>query len=629
MVTQKTAFILQASRLFLLAALASAPAATHGTPAPSANPQSAIRNPQSNAGSAGAYLSPTRMAVHPVTKEIFVLLSTAASLAKVDPVTEKVTAVHSLGFTPSDLCFASADDTLRLYVTESAPDGKVHILSPASGKNLGSIPVGSHPNAIAINKQGTRAYVANRFSNDLSIIDLETRREIARLPVLREPKSLALSPDEKLLAAGNHLPLQSSLDAPVSARVTLVDTENNTILAHIPLADGSQSIEDVRFSKNGDTLFVSHILSRYFLPTTQVERGWMNTNAVSLVNIPARKYHTTLLLDDIYLGAANPCGMALSSDGDKLFVAASGVHELIAISLPPVLSRIKQQPRPEELASNLTFLAADKTRIPMLGKGARHVVMQDNKLYVSDYFSGGLTVLDAHAPANKRFIKLGDEPAPDKIRKGEMHFADASLCFQKWQSCVSCHPGARADGLNWDLLNDGIGNPKNTKSMLFAHVTPPAMITGIRPDAETAVRSGIRHIQFSIRPEEDAVCIDEYLKSLRPVPSPYLVDGKLSERAQQGKKLFTQAKCDVCHSGEYFTDLKKHDVGTGIEECASVPFDTPTLREIWRTAPYLYNGSAVTMKEVLTTFNKNDKHGRTSKLTEQEIEALAEYILSL
>jgi cytochrome c peroxidase len=60
-----------------------------------------------------------------------------------------------------------------------------------------------------------------------------------------------------------------------------------------------------------------------------------------------------------------------------------------------------------------------------------------------------------------------------------------------------------------------------------------------------------------------------------------------------------------------------------------VPFDTPTLKEIWRTAPYLYNGSAVTMKEVLTKFNKNDKHGKTSQMSEQEIEALAEYVLSL
>jgi YVTN family beta-propeller protein len=575
------------------------------------------------------YLSPTRMAVHPVTKEVYVLLSTAGSLAKVDPVTEKVTGVYSLGFAPSDLCFSAVGNTLYLYVSEFSDNGKIHILSPENCKKLASVDAGKYPSAIRVNKQGTRAYVANRFSNDLSIIDLVKRKEIKRLQMVREPKSLALSPDEKLLAVGNYLPFQSALETPVSARVTLVDTERELVLEHIPLSDGTQSIEDVCFSKNGELLFVTHLLSRYFFPTTQLERGWMNTNAVSLMNVAAKKYHATMLLDDVYLGAANPCGMTLSADGDKLFVTASGTHELMAILLPPALEKMKQHPHPAELANNLSFLSDDKIRIPLLGKGARYVVMQDNKLFVSDYFSGGLTVVDANSPADRRFIKLGNEPEPDMVRKGELYFADAAFCFQKWQSCISCHPDVRADGLNWDLMNDGIGNPKNTKSMLYAHVTPPCMITGIRANAEIAVRAGIRHIQFTERPEEDAACIDEYLKSLRPVPSPYLINGKLSPKAKQGETLFKQAGCHSCHNGAYLTDGKKYDVGTGIDEYTDVPFDTPTLKEVWRTAPYLYNGSAVTMKEVLTKFNKNDKHGITSKMTEKEIEALEQYILSL
>ena len=133
---------------------------------------------------------------------------------------------------------------------------------------------------------------------------------------------------------------------------------------------------------------------------------------------------------------------------------------------------------------------------------------------------------------------MGPEPKLTVARRGEMLFHDADLCFQHWQSCASCHPDARTDGLNWDLLNDGLGNPKNNKSMLLAHKTPPSMWEGVRPNAEDAVRSGIRSIQFSVRPEEDAVAIDEYLKLLTPVPSPHLVGGKLSASAQRGKALF-------------------------------------------------------------------------------------------
>jgi hypothetical protein len=60
---------------------------------------------------------------------------------------------------------------------------------------------------------------------------------------------------------------------------------------------------------------------------------------------------------------------------------------------------------------------------------------------------------------------------------------------------VSCHPDGRSDRLNWDLLNDGVGNPKNTNSMLLAHQTPPAMSEGVRLTAEAAVRSGYATIR--------------------------------------------------------------------------------------------------------------------------------------
>ena len=83
------------------------------------------------------------------------------------------------------------------------------------------------------------------------------------------------------------------------------------------------------------------------------------------------------------------------------------------------------------------------------------------------------------------------------------------ICFQGWESCASCHPGGgRVDGLNWDLPNDGIGNPKNTKSLLLAHSTPPAMTLGVRSNAEAAVRAGIRHILFTVQPEEIPTAIE-------------------------------------------------------------------------------------------------------------------------
>ena len=206
--------------------------------------------------------------------------------------------------------------------------------------------------------------------------------------------------------------------------------------------------------------------------------------------------------------------------------------------------------------------------------------------------------------------------------------SDAKFCFQQWQSCASCHPDARSDGLNWDLLNDGIGTPRQTKSLLLTHRTPPVMITGVRKNAETAVRTGMEFIQFAVRPEEDIRAIDEYLKGLPRVPSPYLIGGKLSDAAARGQKVFEKAGCADCHGGQYLTDQKPHAVGTFLSSEEPRPLDTPALIEVWRTAPYLMDGRAAGMMDVLTVGNKGDRHGTTSGLTAQELKDLQDFVLS-
>lgn len=572
------------------------------------------------------YLSPTHMAVDTQEGKGYVVLSTASALSQIDLDSEQVLNTIPLDFEPSDVCVSP--DGKSLYITENKADGKLFIYATNTLKKKGNVSVGAYPFAVCVNAEGTKGWVANRFSNDLSVIDLNKKKEIARIPMVREPKSLALSPDGKILAVGNYLPSQASTDQTVSSVVTLVDTKTNHVIANVPLQDGSQSVEDVCFSKDGKVLFVSHLLSRYQYPTTQLERGWMNTNAVSIINVAKRKADRTFLLDDMYQGAANPCGLALSEDGEELYVALSGSHDLMIVSIMPILRDLMESDFLDP-SNNLTYMNSYKKRVNLNAKGPRYIMVNDGKLFISDYFSGGLSVTDCKHPEKVRFVKLGEEPEMDDIRKGEMIFADGSLCFQKWQSCVSCHPGARADGLNWDQMNDGMGNPKNTKSMLYAHMTPPAMITGVRADAETAVRAGIKHILFAQFPETDNKCVDKYLSSIKELPSPYLEKGELSKSAQNGKKLFQQAGCADCHKGDYLTDGNKYNVETGIEEYDGASFDTPSLREIWRTAPYLYDGRAKTIKEVLTTFNKNDKHGKTSNLSEKEIADLETYVLSL
>ncbi|MCX5770545.1 MAG: c-type cytochrome, partial [Candidatus Hydrogenedentes bacterium] len=423
----------------------------------------------------------------------------------------------------------------------------------------------------------------------------------------------------------------------VAAQVSIIDTASRSVFASVRLPNGSTGLRGVCVSPDGAFAYVTHILGRYQLPTTQLERGWMNTNALSVIDVKAGTLVNTLLLDDVDLGAANPWGVACTADGKYVCVAHAGTHEISVIDRPALHEKLTKaaagekvsdvSSSAEDVPNDLAFLVDIRRRVTLKGNGPRGLAIAGSKVYAAEYFSDSLGCLDlTSARANPATsIPLGPGGEMTVARRGEMLFNDAQMCFQHWQSCTSCHPDARADGLNWDLLNDGIGNPKNTKSMLLAHQTPPVMARGVRDKAETAVRSGMKFIQFAVRPEEDAAAIDEYLKSMTPVPSPVPDDGEATKR---GEAVFNKAGCAACHPAPLYTDLQKYDLGMGLYSDAGQPFDTPTLIEVWRTAPYLHDGRAATIHDMLTIHNPGDKHGKTSNLTEQELNDLAQFIMT-
>jgi hypothetical protein len=57
-------------------------------------------------------------------------------------------------------------------------------------------------------------------------------------------------------------------------------------------------------------------------------------------------------------------------------------------------------------------------------------------------------------------------------------------------------------------------------------------------------------------------------------------------------------------------------------------FDTPTLVEIWRTAPWTYNGSQTDMKTLIRFFIEEQNLGGGT-ISDSDLEALAEYVLSI
>lgn len=599
------------------------------------------------ADSAGAnQFSATALALSLDAKMLFVACATANQVLSLDTASRKVSVVMSMTNLPSGL--ALSPNGTKLFVTCSSPESEVCIIDLTGNKITGSIAVGHSALAPVISLDGKTLYVCDRFNDAVGVVDLTIMKEVRRIPVQREPVAAASTKDGKFLLVANHLHAGRADVDYVAAVVSVIDLVKEKVVKELSLPNGSGSLKDIRVSPDGKYAAVTHLIGRFNRVTTRVERGWMHVNAVTLIDLARMEIRNTALLDDADAGAANPWGVDWSADGTKLIIAHAGINEVSVSDFPMLLEQLPEQsatcdattngvPDPKDVAMRANYLpfllgSRKRVKLPPTDLGPRGLVVVGHTAYTANYFSDTLSVIDLDAPELKaESISLGPKPEMDMVRKGEFYFHDANLCHQGWQSCASCHPGdARVDGLNWDLLNDGIDNPKNTKSLLLAHKTPPAMFLGVRANAESAVRAGLKHILFTDQPESVAVAIDEYLKSLKPVPSPHLVHGKLSNAARRGEKVFQQAGCADCHVPGLFTDLQPHNVGTNREfDKTTDKFYTPPLIEVWRTAPYLHDGSAETIQDVLTTRNASGQHGDLTKLSNQEINDLCEYVLSL
>jgi YVTN family beta-propeller protein len=574
------------------------------------------------------------MTYNKASRTLYASLATAKRILIFNTMSNTATDQIQLDIYPTGI--ALSKDGKTLYVAGGSQNGKLITIDLKTKRTIKSISLGHTPEDVEVCPEGKRIYVANRFSNNVSVIDIDKMSEIKRIKVAREPKAITISKDGKSVFVANFLPSDMTDGTYASAKISVINTSILEVTKEVELPNGSTALNDIAVSPDGEYVYVTHILSRYQLPTTQLERGWMNTNALSVLETGKTKYYATILLDDVENGAANPWGISFSNDGKKMFVVLSGTDEICIINREGLHLKLKKREdlldgnkQNVRISDDIGFASEFKNRYKLNGKGFRNIIADEEYIFLPSYFSDSISRYN-YISGNLESYKLpGGSSEISLERKGEILFHDATISFQGWQSCSSCHPGdARADGLNWDLLNDGIGNPRNTKSLLLAHQTPPSMISGVRINAETAVRAGIKHSLFSVRPDEDANAIDAYLKRLTPVPSPFLIKNKLSKKAEKGSKIFEKAKCTQCHSGPYYTNMKSYDVGTANEE-KEILFDTPSLVEIWRTAPYLNDGRAATIKETFTRFNINDKHGITSDLSEGEMDCLVEYVSSL
>ncbi|MDR2169339.1 MAG: c-type cytochrome [Planctomycetaceae bacterium] len=570
---------------------------------------------------------------------VFAVLNGVNSIGVIDTLQNKLVRSIPVAQSPNGIAI-SADDKF-LYVTSGEYYGQLQIVNIDTGKIIKETRTGHTPAGVAITPDNKRIFVCNRFNNNVAEYELPSLSPLRQIKTIREPTSIIATPDGKQIFVTNSLPddLNNYPEQPdkqpdAAAEITVINTTNSET-KNIRLPKGTCNVNGICITKNGEYVYLTHLISQYWNSTDKLDFGQMNINAISIINL--KEYAATnnpqiktITLDDPELGAANP--YAIAATDKQIFITIAGTDELITIDADKLQTKLQTETK-TNLASNFRFLDGIKRRIKLSGKGARSIALAGEKAFVGLYFSDLIQSLDFQIEDEVTLsqISFGQTAELSLDRAGEMYWNDATLCYQQWQSCASCHPDARMTGLNWDLLHDGADNPKNTKSLILSHQTPPTMWLGDRRHAMQCTRTGFRFIMFSTPLREPCFAIDEYTKKLKPVTSPHLHNGKLSEKAERGKKLFNDPNvgCADCHNGEYFTDLKMYDVDSKDQFADQKLFDTPTLIEVWRTAPYMHDGRYKNLKDLLKQGKHGKENGNVENLTDTQIEELVEYVLSL
>ncbi len=125
----------------------------------------------------------------------------------------------------------------------------------------------------------------------------------------------------------------------------------------------------------------------------------------------------------------------------------------------------------------------------------------------------------------------------------------------------------------------------------------------------------------------------------------------MSDAARRGMALFGgKAGCRACHSGPMLSDQSFHNVGVGMDAPHPDPgreavthdpadrgkFKTPSLRNVALTWPYLHDGSAATLAEVVELYDRGgvpnpglDPRIRPLHLSADEQSDLVEFLKAL
>lgn len=568
-----------------------------------------------------------------------------------------------VGSNPHSVTVSPAGD--RAFIANYGSD-TLSVIDLATFSVSQTIQVGDRPAGVVISPSG-RFIAASEMGEDrVRFLDAASLDTLTILAVADHPYGLAFTPDNQRLLV-SHL-LSGSVTAlnvqPYSTFLPQIVQFHGTQPASFPGVEIAFNRDEMRFQPKSaihsahstiDTwpnvapapaVVVNAAGSRAYLPQTMANGLGLNTQfdttvfpKVSVINLQTDTHQTDehISLPETDRPVGLPWHIALAKSDHELWVvnAASNDVSIIDISNPSFPTRVANIP---------------------VGDNPRGIVLSPDgdTAYVNNTLAGTVSVIDAHTYTVTQVITATTIPLPPALLNGKrLYFSSdrPELAKARWIGCNTCHIEGEQDGRIWQLQFLGEVPPgeqpvitRNTTSLLGMIETYPLRWSAEwdeSADSEFSVRfeqfgSGL--IEGDMHPtlgtpnqgrSYDLDCLALYIDSLAvPVRA-----HTLTEAEQRGKAIFEspQTQCSDCHPAPLYTDLHTHDVGTADApgEWFGPLIDTPTLRFLYDSAPYLHDGSAATLYEVLTTANPGDEHGTTLQLSEQELADMIAFLLSL
>ncbi len=543
-------------------------------------------------------------------------------------------------------------------------------LAPVQALHLG---VGAAPYGVAADPRGHGFWVSLFGSGEVAALDVQGAegRIGARLFVGVEPRGIAVHPDGRVMAtrwraetaAGSAVYVLDGSDRAAPRRSFEValppdvrgdtDTDNDGVPSFSnQIAISPSGLEAVVPSLKANVIGGEWNNGRRLRPDTTA-RGILSRLVLEgPERAPREVAEGRHPFDDLDFAS----GAAFSPEGARLFVSFLGARRLRvldAFSLDVAGSIDDVGEAPNGLA-----VSPDGSRLFVHASLSRAVL-------VFDTGGGG-----AELPLLARIATVEREPLAPVVLRGKRVFhasRDPRMSKTNYLSCASCHLDAESDGLVWDFTQRGEGlratiplagragtahGPMHWSANFdevqdFEHdIRGGQGGTGFTRDEDFAGATPLGDPKAGLSDDLDALAA--YLSSLSSFGrSPSRRDDDPAWRAarSRGEALFRSPAtgCAECHAGPRYTDSGfgprgtpiVHDVGTLAPSSGSrlggalTGLDTPTLRGLWKSAPYLHDGSAPSLSDVLVTRNAGDRHGRTGHLGEEELADLVTFLSAL